>query len=571
MNTKLFNNRILAGVALAATLFIGSSCEDNMGLQITDEAPDADKTLYEIIKNDDQLTDFCDVLTACNLDNGFDVADSLFNKSRVYTLWAPINGSFKKDSVIKRVNDGYRDDVMRTFVNAHVANHLRQAKGLFEEEELVLMLNDKMVPFSGSYKEGYTFGEGKLYSWNYRAKNGLLHKLELTAEYKYNIWEYLWLSMSTDFDNYKVDALATYLYSFNDTTFSESLSIPGPIVDGKETYLDSVNVISNMWLNAYNGVGLVDSEDSLYTIYVPTNDEWDRMLTKARSHFNYLDTLPTNIAKTVEKGDSIKEHHTKYNLVKFLTYSDNEQKFVSPDSMIPANRSMAERPTFLKEDLNANVVYEKALSNGTFKIVNKFPYDIFDLWHDTIKIEGEDASMRHVVLGTQRERVLYVSEKDLNEKYAETGMDISGTAYYEAYSVGNDVQLQYKVPNVRSASYNIALVTVPKDVTTEYEEKDLLDLELKCTIMQKNQIFTCMTDEAVFKPAKDRLDTLFLPDPDDATKRAVIRFPKCEYYNSYNKDDFNANIIISSQAIGTKKEKTILLDAILLIPVEDAE
>ena len=40
-------------------------------------------------------------------------------------------------------------------------------------------------------KNGYTFGGNRLASVNNRAKNGLLHKLESSAEYNYNIWEYL--------------------------------------------------------------------------------------------------------------------------------------------------------------------------------------------------------------------------------------------------------------------------------------------------------------------------------------------------------------------------------------------
>ena len=61
MNT-IFKKRFFAIASLFAMLFATSSCEDNLGIQVTDEAPNADKTLYEVIVNDPDLTDFVEVL-----------------------------------------------------------------------------------------------------------------------------------------------------------------------------------------------------------------------------------------------------------------------------------------------------------------------------------------------------------------------------------------------------------------------------------------------------------------------------------------------------------------------------
>ena len=121
MNT-IFKNRFFAIASLFAMIFAGSSCEDNIVSQATPEAPNGDKTLYEVIVNDSELTHFVEVLDACNipsLKNNAEivsVADSLFNTSKVYTVWAPINGSFDKDSVLQRIADGYRDDVFSFFI-----------------------------------------------------------------------------------------------------------------------------------------------------------------------------------------------------------------------------------------------------------------------------------------------------------------------------------------------------------------------------------------------------------------------------------------------------------------------
>ena len=95
MNT-IFKHKILTGAMLFGALFFASSCDDSDGVKPT---PYADKTMFDMITADPELTDFIDVLNVC----GNHCADSLFNKTRVYTLWAPVNGSFDKDSLIKEV------------------------------------------------------------------------------------------------------------------------------------------------------------------------------------------------------------------------------------------------------------------------------------------------------------------------------------------------------------------------------------------------------------------------------------------------------------------------------------
>lgn len=62
----IFKNRILAGALMLASLFAAASCEDNeMGLKVTPETPYADKTLYEVLNGQEDLTSFMEVLNAC--------------------------------------------------------------------------------------------------------------------------------------------------------------------------------------------------------------------------------------------------------------------------------------------------------------------------------------------------------------------------------------------------------------------------------------------------------------------------------------------------------------------------
>lgn len=570
MNT-IFKYRILACAALAVALLAGTSCEDNTDIVDTSNNPNADKTLYDVIINDSELTDFVEVLDSCTL-NGVSVADSLFNKSRVYTLWAPKNKAFDKDSILDRIKDGYRDDVMRTFVQSHVANHLHPAKGVFEKDNYVLMLNDKMVLFEGSYKPeiGYKFAGQTLAEANIKVWNGMLHKLDKASEYRYNIWEYLKLGEEV-MEGWKVDSFSNYLYSYDDRRFRADLSILGPTVDGVQTFLDSVWVTSNKMLSIYGGIAPLNAEDSSYTVYVPTNDAWESFLAKAKTHFNYkVVALENSLKSDTILNDSIREYYPRYNMLKYLAFSDHEQVYAGIDSIMPANRDKWERPGFPKEKLESKVVYSKILSNGKINIVNEFPYTVFDLWHDTIKIQGEDASMRYYISGEDQALVHYVYEDDVNPKYEEDSIKLAGSGYFEALASSSSVVLQYKLPNVKSASYKIAVVIVPKDIKEEFDESEVKPTRFRCNVIQSGAE-NLYVGKSYITTDPTRLDTVFLPDLVKSKDTAVVRFPVCEYYNTHKQEDFTTLLQMTTSGSTKTYDRSLRIDEILLIPVEDAE
>lgn len=586
MNT-IFKKSFFAIASLFAMLFAGSSCVDTIGIQVTDEVPNADRTLYQVITTDETLTDFVEVLNACNIPSAknpneiISVADSLFNTSRVYTVWAPANSCMRsmtvdnitvKDSILNRIKDGYRDDVMNTFVCSHIANYLKAAKGRYDEEgELILMLNNKKTLFMGSYQDGYTFGGNALVEWNNRVKNGIIHKLESkNIEYKYNIWEYI--KRYSDMyegtgDETSVDSVVDYLYSYNDTVFADYLSIPGPIVNGASTYLDSVFVYENDLLNRYGGVGELKNEDSLFTFYLPTNEVWNKMIKQAEKHFNYAITQTTN----VELVDSLKHHFSRYNFIKYLTYSDNEQKYVKGDSVMPVQQKEHPRPSFPKAIFDDIVIASKELSNGRVKVINKFPYTVFDLWHDTIRVEAENTSLIDTENCTDKNIKLLtpytVWKKDVNK---EAGEEVSGSQYIVFGDETNSrTQLTYYLPKVKSASYKVALITVPRNITNSKVDLSKYNpVNLECVVKSydpaKKQINNRLSVRNI-QPAKNRIDTLILD--------GVVTFPVCEYESVTKTEEYTAKIQIKGNNNPNQKkyDNNIRLDAILLIPVEDAK
>ena len=557
MNT-IFKHKILAGLMLFGALTLATSCQDNEGLEVTPETPYADKKMFEVINADSELSDFVEVLNGC----GAECADSLFNSSRVYTLWAPTNGSFNKDSILAEIAAGNRDHVFRTFVMSHVANHLNAANGTLDADNKILLLNGKVVVFEGDRVNGYKFDGCTVVERNIRVWNGIIHKLESPSNYKYSIWEYLKLDS-------RIDSVADFLYSYDVTEFNPGMSIIGPIKDGVQTYLDSVYTTTNKLLSVHTGIGNLDKEDSLYTVYVPTNEVWAEMMLAAKKHYQYNWSAAKPASMDSAYRDSLSNFYSRMNIIKYMTFSDNEQKYVkSPDSIMPVNRSGFPRKLFAKTQLMQNIIDSKVLSNGTVKILDKSPYNMFELWHDTIVLEGENGGMRVESQGGQ-EYTVNVNQNNINKKDSLLkDVKLSGGSYFACESSNSSVIVKYKVPRVLSANYNVALVVVPKHITnSSVDPSTLLPTCFTVDIFQNSKMLKSAT-ELLNDPT--RVDTLYLTESDGS--RMLVSFPYCEYFEGTNsRDDFSVEFNITSKRNPKKYDSSVRIDEIIFVPVGDQE
>lgn len=558
MNT-IFKHKIWAGAMLFGAIFLTTSCEDSEKGVVTPQTPYADKTLYEVINADPELTDFVEVLNSC----GTESADSLFNCSRVYTLWAPTNNSFDKDSIIAEVQAGNRDHVFKTFIMSHISNHLKPANGTLEADNKILLLNSKVAVFQGDKVNGYTFDGCNIVEANIRVWNGLIHKLESPSQYKYSIWEYLKMDE-------RVDSVSSFLYSYSVTEFDPGLSIIGPIKDGVQTYLDSVYTTNNALLNTYTGIGNLDKEDSLYVVYVPTNEVWNEMVASATKHYNYNLSAAKPASMDSVYRDSLRTFYSRLNVIKYMTFSEYEQMYVkSPDSIIPVNRASNPRPLFAKEQLESGVIDSKTLSNGAMKIVDKSPYTMFELWHDTIKVQGEDDSMRESPSQGGIDYIVSVNKNNINkEDSLIKDTKLAGDRYFASESSNAAVIVNYKIPRVLSASYNVAIVVVPKHITNStIDPSTLLPTCFNIDVFQNSKKLNS-AKELLNDPT--RVDTLYLTESDGS--RMVVSFPYCEYFEGINsRDDFSVEFKITSKRNPKKYDSSVRIDEIIFLPVSDQE
>ena len=92
-------------IAILSALFINTACteewDDHYKDNGTNLGVNGKTSILDKIREDDDLDDFEEVLDSMNIVDKYgklvNFADSLFNQSRVYTLWAPVDGSFDKE------------------------------------------------------------------------------------------------------------------------------------------------------------------------------------------------------------------------------------------------------------------------------------------------------------------------------------------------------------------------------------------------------------------------------------------------------------------------------------------
>ena len=284
-------------------------------------------------------------------------------------------------------------------------------------------------------------------------------------------------------------------------------------------------------------------------------------MAKAEKHFNYAKSSDPEVQELV---DSLKNLYSKSNFIKYLAYSDKEQRFVKnyPDSIMPAQTEY-KRKLFAREDVEKCVVETKKMSNGTLKIINEYPYSIFDLWHDTIRIEAENTYYVDDKKTTYFPQVYYVAEKDMNENVKGK---LSGSGYVFSGEGGNSnakTELYYYLPNVKSATYEVKVILVPRNIQNSMMNLDeYKPTKLKFQVKGKNAKGNITTKLNKTKEVKkDQIDTISL---------GTVKFDICEYNSVKKVTDYGAQILIWGDNTSTGKwDNNIFLDAILLIPVED--
>ena len=480
-------------MAIACGMLAATSCTDYIDYNTVPEAidPAADKTLWENISANDNLSDFASVLQRVGY-------DKVLNTPGAYTVWAPINGSFDMDS-LSQVSDA---KVEKEFLRNVIASYTHRENDL--NDTIVYMLNGKLLKFSNKNTPALSFdGQSILPNsinpavFNYPSVNGLLYNVAVPAAFRYNGYEYI--SEAADIAN----SMATYVKKYETIILDEASSIKGDIIDGVQHYDDSVVIITNTLIEE-NLRSQINNEDSTYTVLIPTDEAWEEAYKRISSYYKYIpkiayqDLQSTAVGTnkgttgTIMKADlgkvettlssapagsefSTAESYwtdsiTKRWITNNLIFSETNRKynsklitgmsFAENDTLYSTTRNYLTNPTLLDEATIERI----KLSNGHARIINRLPFTPEDTYAPVIRTSNVGRIVTATGSGYTYERIHKVN-LDPKVCVLEEGYPYLTYVKADIPSASNfAAELDFYLNNVLSTTYDIYAVIVPARV-----------------------------------------------------------------------------------------------------------
>lgn len=473
-------------------MLAATSCSDFSDYNAIDASaePSADKTLWENIKANANLSDFAEVLEKVGY-------DKVLNASHTYTVWAPVNGSFDKDSLFSLSES----KIIKEFVKNMVANYSHQETDL--NDTTVFMLNEKLLKFHGKNTSSMTFDGQSLVAnaestaYNYPSINGILYTVSNPSTFRSNGYEVI-----SDVKD-KAGKFYDMIMKYHTETLDEKNSVKGEIVNGLQVYDDSVLIVSNTYTEG-SLRSKIACEDSLYTVLIPNDEAWTEAYDRIKKYYNYIPEINyqdlTDEKLSGKKGgsnstgtcfmeknigqktikltskpadsefsdnaaywtDSISKRLLTYNFIysetntKYNSKFANGQKFTEADSIYSTTRNLL---TNLPE-LDKATVETKVLSNGHARIIDKFPFKSWETYAPEIRTRnvgryvtasGSNVS-RVTVLNPSKDICTFDKANEENLNYVRVNVP-QGSAFAP--------EMDFTLSNVLSTTYDIYAVVVP--------------------------------------------------------------------------------------------------------------
>lgn len=459
-------NKYLVGclVGCAVCAVTGCSDYDDYNDVPVDAQLSGNMTLWENILQNTQLSDFAGLVKR----TGFDAE---LSNSRAYTVWAPLNGTYNVADY-QALDDS---TLLQQFIKGHVAQYSHVASGLVSER--IHMLNDKSFMFEGN--GSYTFGDVDISKANVPSTNGTMHLLDGAAPFYYNIYEYV---MANKQDTLLRDFFKKYELTYLDT----KNSVKGPVVNGMQTYIDSVLVTSNSLLNTISA--RLTNEDSTYTFLLPNDKAYQDLYDKVKPTYNYVSTIQvydvdafssyssTNTKELTLSPDYYSDSLTSRVLVRNLAFSNNNEynKWIvgngeRTDTMRSTNRVKFSNP----DEILSHTVQKVPMSNGYTHIVDSLAFYPWEHYLPQL-----DISMRYAVTDNSRKRFNFATRfTNVSDPLGKVlGPEYTDFNYYWIYPTSDYLKPEVfvELPNTMSATYDFYCVFLPAKVMDYTTEGDSL-------------------------------------------------------------------------------------------------
>lgn len=579
MITKSIKNTVaccLVGCATSAALIACSDFNDYNEVPV-DQVATGNQTLWDNISQNPQLKDFAALVKR----TGF---DAKLKEARAYTVWAPADGTYNL-SDYEQMSDSL---LLAHFVKNHVAEYVHGASGPVSER--IHMLNEKSFTFEGD--GAYTFGRISVKQPNMPSNNGVMHLLDGVAAFHPNLFEYLNAGNG-------IEKLRNYFMHYNDTTLSDE-SVKGPMVNGVQTYLDSVLVVTNSLSRALNAK--LENEDSTYTFVMPTDEAYQKMYDRVKPLYNFITTTTvqdveqfaqatgTQTKKVTVDAAYLSDSLTRRTIVRNLIFSNNDAynqwvvgKGVNTDTLRSTTQTKLSNPADILDKYMVNQPIE--LSNGYARVVDSLAFYPWETFNPQISVNPRNylanlfGGSAHNYNITDTASVVFGKESGItNFRY--TWIEPSGN-----YSKPD---IFIFLPNVKSATYNFYVVYLPSAWTTFGSDNRSCKLNYQINYCKANG----NTDNYFFsKPYADAMlsgetlpklptaqnqltmETAFENDPMKTDTVFIGQFTFPVAYNGLG-NDYQPNIRITSpiNVFNTTQMETYTRDvriaAIIMKPVE---
>ena len=493
----------------AAVLMAATSCSDFSDYNDTpvSDVQQAERTLWENISQNDQLSDFATLVKKA----GFD--DEL-SQPHYYTVWAPLNGTYDASSLMSADSA----TVLYQFVKSHIAEYNHSVSGLVDER--IHALNRKSFAFEGDGQ--YTYAGQTLRQLNLPNSNGIMHLLDGAARFYPNLYEYL-------FSCEGIDSVATFFKRYETSVLDTKNSVLGPTINGKQTYIDSVMITSNSLLNRIKAK--LDKEDSTYTMLVPTNEAWQAHYDKISKCYNYINTT---VAQNIDEATSTssaptasvtvdaaytKDSLTRLHLVSDLVYNNNNyyNNWLIDDTVEPYDTLRSTTSGYMTnpQEIMSRVIDRKTMSNGTFCLVDSLAFRPWESWCYSL---GQSPLNSRTWTGSNTmvyiDNTLFDAIKYVPKNPAQKQL---GYLWVTPLSNYGKPQLDVKLRNVLSTTYNIYIVLAPgQDVGEDADGNKFL---------KPNMLdFTLSYCDAKGKLATQKLNQKVVNDPTRVDTLAVGTF-----------------------------------------------
>lgn len=375
-------NKLYTGSMALAALLALASCSDftDYNEASGDSNPTGNKTLWENICDNPDLSNFKTLVERA----GFSEA---LNSSHYYTVWAPTNDNLNLGDY-----EGYTAaQLLKQFVENHVADYNFTISN--DTSTRVTTLNDKRYTWQKA--DGTTFDGIDVLTRNIGCSNGVMHTLGGVVAYFPNAYDYILDGAEG------IDSLQAYFAKYELTTLDEERSVVGSIVDGKQTYVDSVMTTDNQMtrrLRAY-----LDREDSTYTVLALTNEGWNKEYDKAKEFHNVLSKTQVrtfdangNASTTnVERNATyLADSLARRSVVEKLFYSNNDgyNKWLigSADKLADTIRTTLQQKVGNPGTLLAHELSRVSLSNGQAIVVDTLDANSWDLYSGKLTFNASD-------------------------------------------------------------------------------------------------------------------------------------------------------------------------------------